>query len=126
MDVKLLALYFLALTPCPTGLSRRGMPVLHVESLGIVVTREHKPGKFLKFTIDDGTAKLASQIHLGAVARVRGKVKAYRGTLQITVSHVVLEADPNAQVLHWLDCVRLGRNCYDKFPNNRDKGKKSC
>ncbi|XP_073015718.1 CST complex subunit STN1 [Primulina eburnea] len=151
--VKLMAFDFLALTPCPTvpiSFTRKGMPVLHVESLGIVVTREQKPGKFLKFTIDDGTGcipcilwlnqlvspyfsrrdpsavrfnadvatKLASQIQLGAVARVRGKVKGYRGTLQITVSDVVLEADPNAQVLHWLDCVRLARN-YDKFPKNR-------
>ncbi|KZV38675.1 hypothetical protein F511_33620 [Dorcoceras hygrometricum] len=159
--IKLLAFDVLALTPSPIGpisFSRKGMPVLHVESLGIVVTREQKPGKFLKFTIDDGTgcipcilwlnqlvspyfsrrdpsavkfnadmaARLAAQIHLGAVARVCGKVKRYRGTLQITASNVVLEADPNAQVLHWLDCVRLARNCYDKFAKNRGKGQILC
>lgn len=111
------------------------------------MTREIKPGRFLKFTIDDGTGcipcvlwlnqftssyfskrspssvrliaqiaeRSASQIQLGVVVRVRGRITGYRGTVQITVSDVVMEKDPNAQVLHWLDCVNLARKCYDKF-----------
>ncbi|KAI3449667.1 hypothetical protein Pfo_006332 [Paulownia fortunei] len=147
--VKLLAFDFLALSPNPTdpsSFSRNGTPLSRAESLGVVVTRELKPGKFLRFTIDDGTGcipcvlwlnqltssyfskrnpsgvrliaevavKFASQIQLGVVARVRGRITGYRGMVQITVSDVVLETDPNAQVLHWLDCVRLARKCYSK------------
>ncbi|KAJ8749540.1 hypothetical protein K2173_025735 [Erythroxylum novogranatense] len=55
----------------------------------------------------------ASEIKIGVVARVRGKITAYRGEVQITVSDVVLERDPNVEMLNWLDCVRLARNCYD-------------
>ncbi|PIN19477.1 hypothetical protein CDL12_07848 [Handroanthus impetiginosus] len=151
--VKLLAFDFLALSPNPTdstSFTRNGVPLSRAETLGVVVTRDLKPGKFLRFAIDDGTGcipcvlwlnqltspyfskrspsgvrsiaeaalKFASQIQLGVVARVRGKITGFRGTVQITVSDVVLERDPNAQVLHWLDCIRLARKCYDKFGKN--------
>lgn len=147
--VKLLAFDFLVLSPNPrdpSSFSRRGMSVSRVETVGFVVTRDPKPGKFLRFSIDDGTGcipcvlwlnqltspyfskrspsgvrsiagmavKFASEIQLGVVAKVRGRITGYRGMVQITVSDVVLETDPNAQVLHWLDCVRLARKCYDK------------
>ncbi|KAK3193740.1 hypothetical protein Dsin_025050 [Dipteronia sinensis] len=55
----------------------------------------------------------ASQIKIGAVARVRGRIASYRGSVQITVSDVVIEKDPNAEVLHCLECLRLARKCYD-------------
>ncbi|KAL0459506.1 UNVERIFIED_CONTAM: CST complex subunit STN1 [Sesamum latifolium] len=150
--VKLLAFDFLSLSPNPSyptdpsSFCRKGTPLSRAESVGVVVTRELKPGKFLRFSIDDGTGcipcvlwlnqltspyfskrnpsgvrliaqlatKFAAQIQLGVVARVRGKITGYRGMVQITVSDVVLERDPNAQVLHWLDCIRLARKCYDK------------
>ncbi|XAR58568.1 hypothetical protein NMG60_11014016 [Bertholletia excelsa] len=59
-------------------------------------------------------ARFASQIQLGGVARVRGRITAYRGSVQITVSDVVIELDPNAEILHWLDCVRLAQKCYNE------------
>ncbi|XP_042016566.1 CST complex subunit STN1-like isoform X1 [Salvia splendens] len=143
--VKLLAFDFLSLTPTradPSCFQRKGLRLSRAESIGVVVTRQLKPGKFLRFTIDDGTGCIpcvlwlnhltssyfsrrspssvrsiartalhfASEIKLGVVARVRGRITAYRGTVQITVSDAVLETDPNAQVLHWLDCVRMLRN----------------
>lgn len=146
--VKLLAFDFLALIPNPSdssSFSRKGFILSRAESLGTVVSRDLKPGKFLRFIIDDGTGcipcvlwlnhltspyfskrdpssvrlmaqfalKMSSDIQLGTVARVRGKITAFRGVVQITVSDVVLETDPNAQVLHWLDCIRLARKCYD-------------
>ncbi|KAA8543273.1 hypothetical protein F0562_021232 [Nyssa sinensis] len=49
----------------------------------------------------------ASQIQLGVVVRVRGRITAYRGPLQITVSDVVVERDPNVEILHWLECIKL-------------------
>ncbi|KAF8079888.1 hypothetical protein N665_0994s0013 [Sinapis alba] len=54
----------------------------------------------------------ARDIRIGAVARVRGRVGLYRGVMQITVTNVVIERDPNAEILHWLECVRLSRSCY--------------
>ncbi|CAN6890602.1 unnamed protein product [Brassica oleracea] len=54
----------------------------------------------------------ARDIRIGAVARVRGRVGLYRGVMQITATNMVIERDPNAEILHWLECVRLGRSCY--------------
>lgn len=144
--VKLLAFDLLTLSSSPTSFCRNGVVLSRAESVGVVVTRDFKPGRFLRFAVDDGTGcipcvlwlnhlsssyfskrdpsgvrlmsevalKLSSQIQLGLVARVRGRITGYRGMVQITVSDVVLERDPNAQVLHWLDCVRLARTCYDR------------
>ncbi|GKU86551.1 hypothetical protein SLEP1_g1063 [Rubroshorea leprosula] len=36
--------------------SRKAMPVSRAESVGAITSRDHKPSKFLKFTLDDGTA----------------------------------------------------------------------
>ncbi|KAK9115815.1 hypothetical protein Sjap_014762 [Stephania japonica] len=152
--VKLLGFDFLSLTQQPSSLSsssdpisfyRKGRPISRVETVGVVVSRELKGGKFLKFIIDDGTgcipcifwlnhldspyffrrspsdvqvmAKIASnqaaQIQLGVVARVRGKTTTYRGAAQITVSDVVVERDPNAEILHWLQSIKLAQSCYN-------------
>ncbi|KAJ4831008.1 hypothetical protein Tsubulata_029567 [Turnera subulata] len=153
--LKLLAFDLLSLKPTPSpsssssdstiSFSRRGALVSRAETLGTVTSRDHKPSKFLKFTVDDGTgcvtcvlwlnhltspyysrqsppsvrlmadraAQFASEVKIGAVARVRGRITGYRGAVQITVSDVVIEKDPNSEILHWLDCLRLARNCYD-------------
>ncbi|OVA00069.1 OB-fold nucleic acid binding domain [Macleaya cordata] len=161
--VKLLAFDFLSLTQNASSSSssssssasgavflyKKCRPVSRAETLGVVVSREFKANKFLKFLIDDGTGCVpcilwlnhlnspyfsrrnpfnvrvlaekandhASQIQIGVLARIRGRVTAYRGTLQITVTDVLLERDPNAEILHWLDCIRLARNCYDRSIN---------
>ncbi|KAF3498453.1 hypothetical protein DY000_02052023 [Brassica cretica] len=44
----------------------------------------------------------ARDIRIGAVARVCGRVGLYRGVMQITATNVVIERDPNAEILHWL------------------------
>lgn len=59
------------------------------------------------------SADFASIIKLGLVARVRGRITAYRGTIQLTVSTVVIERDPNIEILHWLECIKLARRFYD-------------
>ncbi|GJN07783.1 hypothetical protein PR202_ga25644 [Eleusine coracana subsp. coracana] len=59
--------------------------------------------------------KMSEEVHLGTLLRVRGKIAVYRGAIQITVRDVVLEKDPNVEVLHWLQCVRMAKECYD-FP----------
>nr|GMD71213.1 CST complex subunit STN1 [Ipomoea batatas] len=146
--VKLLAFDLLALVPNPvdqTSFSRNGVRLCRAEAMGVVISREFKPGRFLKFAIDDTTgcipcvlwlnhlsssyfsrrsppdvraiaemaAKFASVAQLGVLARVRGKITGYRGSLQITVSDLIVERDPNFEILHWLDCVKLSRNCYN-------------
>ncbi|KAF6144621.1 hypothetical protein GIB67_006113 [Kingdonia uniflora] len=147
--VKLLAFDFLSLTQTPTSdpnlFFRKNRPVSRVETLGIVVSRDLIPDKFLRFVIDDGTGCIpciiwlnhfnspyfarknpsdvrvmadiannqAMQIQLGVLARVRGKVTVFRGVLQITVLDAVVERDPNMEILHWLDCVKLARQCYN-------------
>lgn len=150
--VKLLAFDILTLTqtPDPTSFSRNGVLLSRAEAVGTVTSRDLKPNKFLRFTIDDGTASLscilwlnqltspyfsrrsppdvrliassaarfAADVTLGAVARVRGKISSFRGEMQITVTDVVIERDPNAEMLHWIDCMRLARKVYNVIPQN--------
>ncbi|KAL6593778.1 hypothetical protein ACP70R_048679 [Stipagrostis hirtigluma subsp. patula] len=61
--------------------------------------------------------KMSEEVRLGTLLRVRGKIVMYRGEIQIAVRDVVLEKDPNAEVLHWLQCVRMAKECYDLPPN---------
>ncbi|XP_072998053.1 CST complex subunit STN1 [Typha latifolia] len=58
----------------------------------------------------------AEMVRLGEVVRVRGRVGVYREEMQVTVRDVVVERDPNAEVLFWLECIRLARECYDLGP----------
>ncbi|KAJ4727434.1 CST complex subunit STN1 [Melia azedarach] len=145
--VKLLAFDFLSLSPTadPTVFSRFGKLLSRAEIVGTITSRDFKPNKFVRFTIDDGTGcvpcilwlnhlrspyfsrrdpasvrlianaatEFAARIKVGVVARVRGRITSYRDEVQITVSDVVIEKDPNMEVLHWLDCLRLARKCYD-------------
>lgn len=62
---------------------------------------------------------LASVVEVGVVARVRGRISVFRGVVQITVMDVAVERDPNAEILHWLQCVKLARRCYDVLPCSR-------
>jgi len=61
----------------------------------------------------DAAARSAEVVKVGNVARVRGRVTEYKGGVQITVMDVVSERDPNVEVLHWVECVNLARNCYN-------------
>ncbi|XVE76464.1 hypothetical protein DITRI_Ditri12bG0175200 [Diplodiscus trichospermus] len=145
--VKLLGFDILSLTPSFSNSSifyLKGNPTSRTEILGVITSREQKPDKFLKLTIDDCTAsitcilwlnqhsshyfskrqpttvrvisdlakRLAADVQIGKVARVRGRITCYRGEFQVTVSDVVIERDPNAETLHWLDCLYLARRCF--------------
>lgn len=147
--VKLLAFDLLTLTPPSSPdqpFTRKSIPITRLETLGTITLRDHKPSKFLRFSIDDGTgcipcilwlnhltsphlarrrspqdlclladaaARSAEVVKVGVVARVRGRVTAFKGRVQVTVTDVVGERDPNAEILHWVDCVKLARNCYN-------------
>lgn len=145
VHVKLLANDLLSLAvhhaSRPPSFTRKGKPVSRAEAVGVVVSRERKD-KYLSFLVDDGSGCIpcilwlnhqsdrerdlgvaaemareeAAAVQLGKLVRVRGRITAYRGVVQITVGDVVVERDPNAEVLHWLDCVRLAKCCYDPPP----------
>ncbi|RZS14871.1 hypothetical protein BHM03_00046653 [Ensete ventricosum] len=134
VHVKLLAADLLSLAvhhaSRPPSFTRKGKPVSRAEAVGVVVSRERKH-KYLSFLLDDGSGCIpcilwlndrsdrerdlgvaaemareeAAAVQLGKLVRVRGRITAYRGVVQITVGDVVVERDPNAEVLHWLDCV---------------------
>ncbi|KAH1051747.1 hypothetical protein AAZX31_08G174100 [Glycine max] len=125
-----------------TSFFRRGIPISRVETVGTITLRDLKHDRFLRFAVDDGTAcvpcvlwlndanspsvarrrrhelaaRFAALVKLGAVARVRGRLSRFRGTLQVTVSDVAIERDPNAEIFHRLDCILLARNCYNILP----------
>ncbi|KEH40681.1 OB-fold nucleic acid-binding domain protein [Medicago truncatula] len=147
--VKLLAFDLLTLTPpiSPNhSFTRNSISITRAETVGTITLRDHKPFKFLRFAIDDGTgcipcilwlnhmtsphlarrrspqdlclladaaARSAEVVKIGNVARVRGRVTEYKGGVQITVTDVISERDPNVEVLHWVECVNLARNCYN-------------
>ncbi|XP_014520449.2 CST complex subunit STN1 [Vigna radiata var. radiata] len=116
-----------------TSFFRRGIQISRVETLGTVTLRHLKPERLLRFAIDDGTgcvpcvlwlndanspsvvrrrrhelaARFVEVVKFGAVARVRGRLSRYKGGVQVTVSDVVTERDPNAEIFHLLDCIRL-------------------
>lgn len=60
--------------------------------------------------------KMSEEVRLGTLLRVRGRIVMYRGAIQIAVRDVVMEKDPNVEVLHWLQCVHLAKECYDSPP----------
>lgn len=60
--------------------------------------------------------KMSEVVRLGTLLRVRGRIVMYRGAIQIAVRDVVLEKDPNVEVLHWLQCVHMAKECYDLPP----------
>ncbi|TKY44475.1 CST complex subunit STN1 [Spatholobus suberectus] len=138
----LLSLTYSPSADATTSFSRRGIPISRVETIGTVTLRDLKPDRFLRFAVDDGTgcvpcvlwlnhrdspsvarrrrhhlaASFAELVEVGAVARVRGRLGRYKGAVQVTVSDVVLERDPNAEIFHRIDCVFLARKCYNVLP----------
>ncbi|XP_057440551.1 CST complex subunit STN1-like [Lotus japonicus] len=72
--VKLLAFDLLSLTPNPYSLdpsltfNRRGIPLTRAETVGTVTLRDHKPNRFLRFAIDDGTGCIPCILWLNHVS----------------------------------------------------------
>nr|GMD71212.1 CST complex subunit STN1 [Ipomoea batatas] len=67
IHVKLLAFDLLALVPNPvdhTSFSRNGVRVCRAEVMDVVVSREYKPGRFLKFAIDHTTGCISCVLWL--------------------------------------------------------------
>ncbi|MCO5592541.1 hypothetical protein L7F22_046544 [Adiantum nelumboides] len=60
----------------------------------------------------------ASKVTLGALIRVQGRVSYFNQQRQITVSSLQVESDPNAELFHWLDCMRLALHHYNLPPSH--------
>ncbi|KAK1301519.1 CST complex subunit STN1 [Acorus calamus] len=126
--VKLLASDFLSLTQNnhrhhhhpPSFTMKNGRPITRSETVGVVVYHERRD-KFLKFQVDDGSGCIPCILWLNQspdspyFAR-RDPYDAILidgpGFIRITVTDVVTERDPNAEILHWLDCLKLFRDYY--------------
>jgi hypothetical protein len=62
------------------------------------------------------------QVKLGQLLRVQGRLTVFNNQIQITVSSLQGERDPNAEVLHWMECMRLASHCYDLEPPSQSNG----
>ena len=102
-----------------------GYPIQKVHIGGVVVSRQ-VGSKNCQFSIDDGTGSIdcikwytpAESIEgfapcLGDWYIVQGRLSEFRSNTQIIVDtlgnrvNVALQVDPNAELLHWLDVLRL-------------------
>ncbi|KAL4202484.1 hypothetical protein AMTRI_Chr02g221340 [Amborella trichopoda] len=110
-----------------------GRCVSLVETIGVVVGRERK-NKFLHFHLKDGSALLPCILWLNhlylspnpsphdellftmAVEQAEKVITEYRGVKQITVSNLRVKEDRNAEILHWLQCIKLGKESYNLRP----------
>eukprot|EP00250_Pteridium_aquilinum_P031349 c43463_g1_i1 orf=104-685(+) len=60
----------------------------------------------------------ASKVVLGVLLRVQGRVSSFNQQIQVTVSSLQVESDPNAELLHLLDCMSLALHHYDLLPSH--------
>lgn len=58
-----------------------------------------------------------AKVKLGDLLRVQGRLNTYTNQIQVTVASLRTEKDPNAEVLHWVECMRLAKCCYDLDPS---------
>ncbi|GKD07221.1 hypothetical protein Tco_1186906 [Tanacetum coccineum] len=129
--VKLLAFDLLSLKPSPSHPTTNlkpttKTPITRIETLSIVTLRDLKPDRFLKFYIDDGTGCIPCVLWLNHLTSLyfqdfAHQVFDYLLKTRVNVGDVFVERDANAEILHWLQCVRLGRVCYDVGRVDDDK-----
>ncbi|XP_042432968.1 CST complex subunit STN1-like [Zingiber officinale] len=79
--------------------------------LSLLHQREH--GWYLGMAVEIARME-ASVVELGKLVRIRGRITLYQGSIQLKVRNVLVENDPNMEILHSLDCIRLTKEVYDK------------
>lgn len=67
----------------------------------------------------------ALKVKLGEILRVQGRLSTFADQIQVTVSSLQAEQDPNAEMLHWMECMRLAKCCYDLDPPSQTKSPNS-
>ncbi|XP_031552415.1 CST complex subunit STN1-like [Actinia tenebrosa] len=96
--------------------------IIRVEVLGTIVSVDDRE-KLTVYGVDDGTGIISgcywkinsSTIDLyclGQLVTFQGKLTTFRDQRQLTVTSIVLESNPNAEILFWLDVVKLNTEVY--------------
>lgn len=100
-------------------------PLSRVEIVGCVVELVSKATREI-FVVDDGTGVImccrpvsagggaAGGPSLGDLVRVRGSMGEFRGNREIHITDLSRVRDPNAEMLHWVQAVKLDRSVYSK------------
>jgi len=102
-------------------------PLLYVTLVGSVVKLQEFHDS-IKFNLDDGTGsigcrkwknsshvELKTEIKLGDLLRVQGRINIFNKKREIVVSKIVIENNiPNAEPLHWLEVISLTTDYYKK------------
>ena len=117
----------LAAFPSLAGSSTlHGRPVVRVEVVGVVVGRLVRDG-FTVLHVDDSSGvlrcklwtaasserrQLAAEAVLGVCVRCVGRLHEWQGVRELNVEWLRQEADGAAEMLHWLECMRLYDECY--------------
>jgi len=103
----------------------RGRPVLRVHIFGIVVAKLQWYNRTI-YTIDDGTgcidcihsqnndepSKLASNYYHGDQIHILGRVGAYDGVIQVTITNISIEEEVNSEPILWLNMIQAYKKVY--------------
>ncbi|CAB4026655.1 CST complex subunit STN1 [Paramuricea clavata] len=98
-------------------------PIAQVLVVGYIV-KVDKREKLTTYGVDDGTGCLSCcmwhnqnndlvEATFGDLVTVMGKISVFREERQITASSFYIETDPNVEVFHWLEVMKL-REIYEK------------
>ncbi|KAL6072072.1 hypothetical protein QOT17_005720 [Balamuthia mandrillaris] len=103
-----------------------GRPLCRVEVAGVVIGK-HPKEQFTDLYVDDGSAtircsvyhnaalgEVVEEVQLGAFVVVQGKISCYLHQRKISVFHIRIEEDPNAETLHYLQAMHLKKEVYSK------------
>ena len=102
-----------------------GRPVVRCEVVGVVAGRVVKDA-FTVLHVDDSSGVLRCKVwtadgelrrtvaeaQLGACVRCVGRLHEWQGVCELNVEWLRLETDSGAEMLHWMDCMRLYDDCY--------------
>jgi len=105
--------------------------ILRVEIMGMIVMKTiHSNSDTITLCIDDGSGSIFCTVwidspqqfefNLGDLVTVRGKLRYYKGNLNISAYSVSVIEDPNAEILHWLDVINITERIY-KYPLKKEK-----
>ena len=125
---KLLIAHILTLPAFPSlpaSTTLHGRPVVRCEVVGVVVGRIVKES-FTVLHVDDSSGvlrckvwtadselkQLAAEARLGACVRCVGRLHEWQGVRELNMEWLRLECDSVAEMLHWMECMRLYDDCY--------------
>ena len=113
-------------------------PLTSVELVGVIVGVDRRE-RWVGYLVDDSTGVVqckvwggeggeekgwgwmeggeegdGERLGLGVVVRVMGRVVEWRGEREVNVSCIRVERDEGAEMLHWMECIRLYEDVYSQ------------